>query len=136
MNEFTGAVLKAQLTKLETICKGVRANSRKVREGIADLPGLKLRKTPDVEGDLGVAVFLEFDTNERRDKFLRAMRAEGIAASGPGGSAILPTDRTHREESHDSSCLAVVLESRGQGDSVRQCVLPANDRHPATAPAA
>jgi 8-amino-3,8-dideoxy-alpha-D-manno-octulosonate transaminase len=92
MNEFTGAVLKGQLTKLETICKGVRGNSRKVREGISDLPGLKLRKTPDVEGDLGVAVFLEFDTNERRDKFLRAMRAEGIDASGPGGSAILPTD--------------------------------------------
>jgi 8-amino-3,8-dideoxy-alpha-D-manno-octulosonate transaminase len=92
MNEFTGAVLKGQLTKLETICKGVRGNSRKVREGISDLPGLKLRKTPDVEGDLGVAVFLEFDTNERRDKFRRAMRAEGIDASGPGGSAILPTD--------------------------------------------
>ena len=92
MNEFTGAVLKGQLTKLETICKRVRANSRMVREGIANLPGLKLRKTPDVEGDIGVAVFLEFDSNERRDHFLRAMRAEGIGSSGPGGSAVLPAD--------------------------------------------
>ena len=92
MNEFTGAVLKGQLQKLETICGGLRKNARKVRQGIADLPGLKLRKTPDVEGDLGVGVFLEFDSPERRDKFLRAMRAEGIGASPPGGSAILPID--------------------------------------------
>ena len=92
MNEFTGAVLKGQLTKLETICKRVRANSRMVREGIASLPGLKLRKTPDVEGDIGVGVFVEFDSNERRDNYLRAMRAENIGASGPAGSAVLPTD--------------------------------------------
>jgi 8-amino-3,8-dideoxy-alpha-D-manno-octulosonate transaminase len=92
MSEFTGAVLKGQLTKLETICKNVRANARKVREGIADLPGLKMRKTPDVEGDLGQTVFLEFATSEKRDNFLRALRAEGIGASGPGGSAILPID--------------------------------------------
>ncbi len=92
MNEFTGAVLKGQLQKLEIICGGLRKNSRKVREGIADLPGLKLRKTPDLEGDLGVGVFLEFGSREQRDRFLRAMRAEGISASPPGGSAILPTD--------------------------------------------
>ncbi len=92
MNEFTGAVLKGQLTKLETICAGLRKNYRKVREGIADLPGLKLRKTPDVDGDLGVGIFLDMGTRERRDQFLRSMRAEGISAGGPAGSAILPTD--------------------------------------------
>ena len=54
MNEFTGAVLKGQVQKLDTICTRLRANAQKVREGIADLPGLKMRKSPDVEGDLGV----------------------------------------------------------------------------------
>jgi len=93
MNEFTGAVLKGQLQKLETICGGLRTNAKKVREGIADLPGIKLRKTPDVEGDLGVTVFLDHGTRERRDQFLRALRAEGVGAAGPGGSVILPTDR-------------------------------------------
>ena len=91
MNEFTGAVLKGQLQKLETICKGLRTNARKVRRGIADLPGLRLRTSHDENGDLGMGVFLDMGTNDRRDKFLRAMRAEGIAAYGPGGSAILPT---------------------------------------------
>jgi 8-amino-3,8-dideoxy-alpha-D-manno-octulosonate transaminase len=92
MNEFTGAVLKAQVKKLETICSRLRANARKVREGIADLPGLKTRKTPDPEGDLGTTVFLDHGNRERRDQFLRALRAEGIGASGPGGSVILPVD--------------------------------------------
>jgi 8-amino-3,8-dideoxy-alpha-D-manno-octulosonate transaminase len=92
MNEFTGAVLKGQLQKLDTICSGLRKNYRKVREGVADLPGIKLRKTPDVDGDLGVGIFIDMKNRERRDQFLRAMRAEGISARGPGGSVILPVD--------------------------------------------
>ena len=87
-----GAVLKGQLQKLETICGGLRSNARKVREGIADLPGLKLRKSPDPKGDLGVGVFLDLDNRKRRDDFLRAMRAEGVHANGPAGSVILPID--------------------------------------------
>jgi 8-amino-3,8-dideoxy-alpha-D-manno-octulosonate transaminase len=92
MNEFTGAVLKAQLTKLDTIGNRVRANNRKVREGIADLPGIKLRKSADVEGDLGVTVFIDWGTRERRERFQRALRAEGVSSAAPGGSVILPTD--------------------------------------------
>lgn len=92
MSEFTAAVLRAQLRKLETICQAVRSNWRKVREGIADLPELKLRKTPDVDGDLGVAVFIDMGTRQRRDRFLRAIRAEGFQAGGPAGSVILPID--------------------------------------------
>ena len=92
MNEFTGAILKAQEQDLETICGALRKNARKVREGIADLPGLKMRRTPDLEGDLGVTIFLDLGTRERRDHFLRALRAEGISASPPGGSVILPID--------------------------------------------
>jgi len=93
MNEFTGAVLKAQLEKLETICGRLRANSRFVREGISDLPGIKLRKSPDVEGDIGVAVYLDLGNRARRDRFLRALRAEGVSAVGPVGSVILPIDK-------------------------------------------
>jgi 8-amino-3,8-dideoxy-alpha-D-manno-octulosonate transaminase len=92
MNEFTGAVLHGQLKKLESICTPLRANAKKVREGLADLPGLKMRKSADVDGDLGSLIFFDWGTRERRDRFLRAMRAEGINAGGPGGSVILPAD--------------------------------------------
>ncbi|MFZ5829106.1 MAG: DegT/DnrJ/EryC1/StrS family aminotransferase [Planctomycetota bacterium] len=92
MSEFTGAVLKGQLQKLETICSGLRSRARAVREGIADLPGIKLRKSPDIEGDLGVGVFIDMGNEQRRDQFLRAIRAEGVQAAGPGGSVILPTN--------------------------------------------
>lgn len=91
MNEFTGAVLRGQLQKLETICHGLRTNARKVRAALANVPGLRFRKSPDLEGDLGVGVFLDWGKQERRDLFLRAMKAEGIPASAPGGSVILPT---------------------------------------------
>lgn len=93
MNEFTGAVLKAQLEKLETICGKLRANSRFVREGISDLPGIKFRKSPDIDGDIGVAVYIDLGNRARRDRFLRALRAEGLSAVGPVGSVILPTDK-------------------------------------------
>ena len=94
MNEFTGAVLCGQLQKLETICTAVRAQRRaRCAQGIADLPGLKLRKSPDLDGDLGVGVFLDLGTRQRRDKFISAMAAEGDPASPPGGSVILPIDQ-------------------------------------------
>ncbi len=93
MSEFTGAIMKAQEQDLDTICVALRKHARKVRQGIADLPGLKMRKTPDLEGDLGVTIFLDHGTRERRDHFLRALRAEGISASPPGGSVILPIDK-------------------------------------------
>jgi len=93
MSEFTGAVLRGQLRKLETICRGLRENARTVREAIADLPGLKLRKTPDPEGDLGLGVYLDLGNRKRRNRFLRAMAAENVPATGPDGSVILPIDR-------------------------------------------
>ncbi|MHB1037490.1 MAG: DegT/DnrJ/EryC1/StrS family aminotransferase [Pirellulales bacterium] len=93
MNEFTAAVLCGQLKKLETICGALRTSAKKVRAGIADLPGLKLRKSGDIEGDLGMRIFLDMGNRQRRDRFLRAIRAEGISAAGPGGSVILPIDQ-------------------------------------------
>ena len=39
-----------------------------------------------------MAVFLDLGNRERRDYYLRAMRKEGIPASGPGGSVVLPTN--------------------------------------------
>ena len=90
MNEFSGGVLLAQLRKLDTIVSAVRAHAKHVYNGIRDLPGIRLRRLPDPEGELGSAVFLGFDTKEQCKRFMDAMRAENVPAGPPSGSVILP----------------------------------------------
>src|SRR5690242_2417666 len=90
MNEFSGGVLLAQLRKLDTIVSDVRRNARRVYDGIRDLPGARLRRLPDPQGELGTGIFFGFDSKERRERFAAAMKAEGVPVSGPAGSVILP----------------------------------------------
>ncbi|MBZ5592937.1 MAG: DegT/DnrJ/EryC1/StrS family aminotransferase [Acidobacteriia bacterium] len=90
MSEFTGGVLVAQLRKLDRIVADVRANARRVYDGIHDLPGIKLRHLPDPAGELGSAIFLGFATKEKCEHFRAAMKAENVPVDHPGGSAILP----------------------------------------------
>jgi 8-amino-3,8-dideoxy-alpha-D-manno-octulosonate transaminase len=91
MSEFTGGVLLAQLRKLDRVVGDARRNAERIREGIRDLPGLHPRLQHDPEGDIGAGVYFRFASREKRDAFLRAMRAEGVAGSGPSGSVVLPT---------------------------------------------
>ena len=58
MNEFSGGVLLAQLRKLDRIVSDIRANARRVYDGIRDLPGIRFRHLPDPAGELGAAVFI------------------------------------------------------------------------------
>jgi dTDP-4-amino-4,6-dideoxygalactose transaminase len=90
MSEFTGGVLLAQLRKLDAIIDALRGHARRVREGIRDLPGIRLRPSADAEGELGSCLSLGFETRERRDCFVSAMAAENVPAHPPVGSAILP----------------------------------------------
>ncbi|MEK7404685.1 MAG: DegT/DnrJ/EryC1/StrS family aminotransferase [Acidobacteriota bacterium] len=90
LNEFSGGVLLAQIRKIDTIIKAVRANAHRVYDGIRDLPGAHLRRLPDPEGELGTGIFLGFQDKEQRDRYMAAMKAENIPAVPPGGSVILP----------------------------------------------
>jgi 8-amino-3,8-dideoxy-alpha-D-manno-octulosonate transaminase len=98
MNEFTGAVLVAQVRKLDRVAADIRAVARRVYEGIADLPGLKLRHRPDPAGELGVGVYLGFASKEKRDEFLAAMKSENVPCSPPSGSAVLPVQKYAEEK--------------------------------------
>lgn len=91
MNEFSGAVLLAQIRKLPRVVSDIRGVARRVYDGIADLPNLELRGLPDPAGELGSAVFLGFPGKAKRDRFIEAMRAENVPAGPPGGSVLLPT---------------------------------------------
>jgi 8-amino-3,8-dideoxy-alpha-D-manno-octulosonate transaminase len=93
MSEFTGAVLVAQLRKLNTVVGALRANGRRVYEGIRGLPNVRLRRLPDPDGELAQRVYLQFPSKQLRDRYITAMKAENVPASPPEGSVILPIDR-------------------------------------------
>ena len=93
MSEFTGGVLLAQLRKLDLIVNSVRANAKRVYEGVQDLPEIRFRKRYDPEGEIGVGVFMEFKSKAQRDRFLRLLSAENIPAAAPSGSVILPIQK-------------------------------------------
>jgi 8-amino-3,8-dideoxy-alpha-D-manno-octulosonate transaminase len=90
MNEMTGAVMRAQLRKLETIVGRHRQNARFVRERIEKLPGVKLRRSNDQEGDLGWTVDILLPDMRTRNRFSAAMTAEKIPMGAPSGSVPLP----------------------------------------------
>jgi dTDP-4-amino-4,6-dideoxygalactose transaminase len=97
MSEFTAAVLRAQLRKLDRIVADFRDKTTRVTEGIRDLPGIQFRKPNDPGGGLSNWVFINTRGLEQRNRFIRALRAENISAEPMGGSAILPT-ATHIEK--------------------------------------
>ncbi len=92
MSEFSGGVLLAQLRKLDRIVADVRANARRVYQAIEDLPGIRFRKRPDPDGELGAGVYLEFPSQALRDQFREAMEAENVPAARPVGSVLLPVE--------------------------------------------
>jgi 8-amino-3,8-dideoxy-alpha-D-manno-octulosonate transaminase len=91
MSEFTGAVLRAQLRKLDRIVADFRDKADRVTKGIQDLPGIQFRKSNDPAGAVGSAVYFRTAGTPQRDRFIRALEAENIPAETMEGSVILPT---------------------------------------------
>jgi dTDP-4-amino-4,6-dideoxygalactose transaminase len=90
MSEFTGAVLCAQLRKLDRIVADFRDKTDRVTKGIQDLPGIQLRKSNDPAGAVGSAVYFRTAGKLQRDRFIRALEAENVPAMKMEGSVILP----------------------------------------------
>jgi 8-amino-3,8-dideoxy-alpha-D-manno-octulosonate transaminase len=90
MSELTGAVLGAQLTKLDTMLAQLRGNARVIYDGIRNLPGIRLRHRPDPEGDIGYAVFFEMNDKAMRDRCIKELRKRKVPASTLTGSVLLP----------------------------------------------
>ena len=90
MSEFTGAVLRAQLRKLDRIVADFRDKADRVTKGIQDLPGIQFRKSNDPAGAVGSAVYFRTAGAPQRDRFIRALEAENVPAMKMEGSEILP----------------------------------------------
>ncbi|HQH71672.1 MAG TPA: DegT/DnrJ/EryC1/StrS family aminotransferase [bacterium] len=94
LNEFTGAVLDAQLPKLDTMIQDMRRNAQAIADGIKDLPGLRWRKQPDPEGDTGYAVGIEVKNREARDRFISELHKWKVPAATLVGSVLLPLEES------------------------------------------
>ena len=92
MNEWTGAVLRAQLRKLDHIVDLFHDHGRRVVAGIRDLPGMQFRKSNDPAGALMDNVYFRVGSKAERDRFLAALAAENITAGwNLEGSVVLPS---------------------------------------------
>jgi dTDP-4-amino-4,6-dideoxygalactose transaminase len=92
MNEETGAVLCAQLRKMETALANHRRMHQYVGAKLKDLPGIKLRPSNNPGGDIGLSLDLLLPTRDLRDKFIEAMTAENVPMGvGIQGTRNLPT---------------------------------------------
>ncbi len=94
MNEFTGAVLGAQLIKLDTMVQRMRASAESIYEGIRNVAGLRPRHRPDPGGDIGFGVFFEVKDKAMRDRCIAGLRQKKVPAGTLGGSVLLPLDES------------------------------------------
>ena len=94
MNEFTGAVLGAQLSKLDSMLAQLRGNADAVYNGIKNLPGIRLRHRPDPKGDIGYGVYFEMKDKETRNRCIEALRKRRVPASTLSGSVMLPVQES------------------------------------------
>jgi dTDP-4-amino-4,6-dideoxygalactose transaminase len=88
MSELTGAVMLAQYGKLDSLVERMRANQRRIMDGIKNTPGIKLRPVNDPEGDVGICIIFYLDKKEKVQPFVEALQAEGVDAAGVYNSGI------------------------------------------------
>jgi dTDP-4-amino-4,6-dideoxygalactose transaminase len=82
MTELSGAVLLAQVRKLDMIRDHLRANKAIVKSTIADLPGLGFRTIVDPEGDLATHLVVTFPDPETARAVAAELGSITLDASG------------------------------------------------------
>ena len=82
MSELAGAVMCAQLTRLDDLNGRMRSHLKRIKEQIKDTPGIKVRPCHDPEGDTGICLMFYLDDKEKVGPFVDALKAEGVSAGG------------------------------------------------------
>jgi 8-amino-3,8-dideoxy-alpha-D-manno-octulosonate transaminase len=82
MSELIGAVMCAQLKKLDGLLAGMRANKKRIKDRIKDIPGITFRRLNDEAGDTAICLMFYLTDKETAQKFGAALQAEGVDGSG------------------------------------------------------
>lgn len=80
MNEMSGAVALEQLKKLDSIISRTKEIITTLRNGIAGIPGITLCDINDLDGYAGSTLVFMLPDEKIADKFIEALKAEGIPA--------------------------------------------------------
>lgn len=88
MSELTGAVMLAQLDRLDYLLAKMRSHKNRIAEQIKDTKGIKVRPCHDPEGDTGICLMFYLDSKEKVSPFVEALKAEGVDAAGVFNSGI------------------------------------------------
>lgn len=96
-NEISAAILNTQLTRLDGILSDLRKNKRKLMEKLS--PYCRFAPSNDIEGDCGIAISIEFDTEEQCIEFYK---------NAPDG-----TSRPRESDRHIYCFWTAILEKRG-----------------------
>lgn len=81
MSELTGAVLRAQLTRLDYLLERMNSNKNRIKNAISEIKGIEFRRLNDAAGDTGIVLIYYLPSPEIAGKFATALNAEGIGAS-------------------------------------------------------
>ena len=88
MSELTGAVMLAQLGRLDSLLERMRKNKKRIKDQIKDIKGLDFREVPDEAGDTSVCLIFYLPDTDQTKEFVKGLRKEGINASGIYDSSI------------------------------------------------
>ena len=79
-SELTGAVARVQLRRLDGLLERMRAAHRRLAAHVSALPGMRLRRANDAEGDAGIALIAFAESAALARDAVDALQAEGVAA--------------------------------------------------------
>ncbi len=82
MGELAGAVMCAQLNRLDYLNEAMRRHLAIIKEGIKDTKGISVRPCNDAAGDAGICLMFYLDSREKVAPFAEALTAEGVPAAG------------------------------------------------------
>ncbi len=81
MSELHGALMLAQLGRLDGLVDGMRRNKSRIMAGINDIDGITFRRLNDPEGDTAICLIFFVKDAEVCQKFGAALAAEGVDGS-------------------------------------------------------
>ena len=82
MSELTGAVMLAQLHRLDGLNARMRDHQHRIIEQIKNTKGIHVRPCNDPAGDTGICLMFYLDSKDKVAPFVDALKAEGVNAAG------------------------------------------------------